>query len=335
MSEPLSDRPIRWGILGAGGIAATVSPDIAATPGNELAAVAARDLERAKAFAGTHGVPRAYGSYAELVADPDVDVVYVATTHAQHRDNALLALRAGKPVLVEKAFTLTAAQAREVVAEARSRRLFCMEAMWMRVHPLIQQLTRLLTDGAIGELVGVRADLSKHFPYDPAGRLYDPRVGGGALLDLGVYPATFAWMLLGRPDAQTVAGSLAPTGTDVTAALQWSYADGRVAQIYCSAAGYSPYAGLVTGTDGWLRVEGRVHHPSALTVHSSAGERVIEAEPVVGHGYGFQVAEVARCLRAGELESPHVPLDDTIGVLDVLDDARRRLGVRYPADEEG
>ena len=131
---------VRWGVLGAGGIAATVSADIAATPGNELAAVGARDRKRAKAFAEQHGVARSYGSYDELVGDPDVDVIYVATTHAQHRDNALLALRAGKPVLVEKAFTLNAAQAREVVNEARLRNLFCMEAMWMRVHPLIRQM---------------------------------------------------------------------------------------------------------------------------------------------------------------------------------------------------
>jgi predicted dehydrogenase len=329
------DRPIRWGVLGAGGIAATMSDDIAATPGNVLQAVAARDADRAATFASAHGVATSYGCYDALVADPDVDVVYVATTHAQHRDHALLALRAGKPVLVEKAFTLTAAQAREVVAEARRRRLFCMEAMWSRVDPLLRQAIDLLRAGAIGDVVGVRADLSKYFEYDPTARLFDLGVGGGALLDLGVYPATFAWSVLGRPDTQTVAGALAPTGSDLTAALQWGYVDGRVAQIYCSAAGYSPYAGLVTGTDGWLRVEGRVHHPSAITVHSSAGERVVEAVPVLGHGYTHQVAEVARCLRAGELESPLVPLDDTVGILEVLDDARRQLGVHYPADDEG
>jgi len=325
---------VRWGVLGAGGIAATVSADIAATPGNELAAVGARDGDRAAAFAEKHGVARSYGSYDELVADPDVDVVYLATTHAQHRDHALLALRAGKPVLVEKAFTVTAAQAREVVEEARLRELFCMEAMWMRVHPLIRQARDLVDDGEIGQVVGVRADLSKYFPYDPAGRLYDLAVGGGALLDLGVYPVTFAWMFLGRPQSQAVAGSLAPTGSDLTAALQWSHADGRVAQIYCSAAGYSPYAGLITGTDGWLRLEGRVHHPTKLVVHSSGGDRVIEAPEQVGNGYGYQVAEVARCLRAGLTESPYVPLDDTIGVLELLDDARHQLGVHYPADDE-
>jgi predicted dehydrogenase len=323
---------IRWGILGAGGIAETFSGDITLTEGNVVHAVAARDPQRAAAFATRHGAARSHASYAELVADPEVDVVYLATTHAQHLDHALLALGAGKPVLVEKAFTLNAAQAREVVAEARARQVFCMEAMWLRVNPLIRQMLELLGDGAIREVVGVRADLSKHFPYDPHGRLYDLSVGGGALLDLGVYPINFAWLVLGRPDTQTVVGSLAPTGADVTAALQWGYDDGRVGQIYCSAASYSPYAALVTGTGGWLRVEGRVHHPSAITVHTDAGERVYEAPPVTGHGYGHEIAEVARCLRDGEAESPFVPLDDTIGILEVIDDARRQLGVRYPAD---
>jgi predicted dehydrogenase len=329
----VTERAIRWGILGAGGIAATVSADIAATEGNTLHAVAARDARRAAAFADAHGVARSYGSYATLLNDPDVDVVYIATTHAQHRDLAMLTLEAGKPLLVEKAFTLNAAQAREVVAEARARRLFCMEAMWMRVHPLIVRTVELARSGVIGDVVGVRADLSKYFPYDPGHRLFDLAAGGGALLDLGVYPANFAWLFLGRPDSQAVVGSRAPTGADVTVAMQWGYADGRVAQIYCSSAGYSPYAGLITGTEGWLRVEGRVHHPAAVTIHSSAGEQVIDAEPIVGNGYGFQVAEVARCLRAGELESPLVPLDDTVGILEVLDDARRQLGVRYPADD--
>lgn len=326
------DEPIRWGILGAGGIAATVSADIAATPGNVLHAVAARDVDRAAAFASAHGVARSYGSYVELVADPNVDIVYIATTHAHHHAHALLALRAGKPVLVEKAFTLNAGQAREVVAEARARKLFCMEAMWMRVDPLVQRLGPILRAGTIGDVVGVRADLSKRFDYDPSGRLFDLAAGGGALLDLGVYPVTFAAMVLGRPDTQTVTGSLAPTGADLTVALQWGYRDGRVGQIYCSSAGYSPYAALITGTDGWVRVEGRVHHPCALTVHTPTGDEVIDADPVRGNGYRYQVEEVTRCLRAGELESPSVPLDDTIAVLEVLDDARRQLAVAYPQE---
>jgi predicted dehydrogenase len=327
--------PLRWGILGGGAIAATVGADIAATPGNVLQAVGARDADRAAAFAAAHGVARSYGSYAELLADADVDVVYIATTHGQHRDHALMALAAGKPLLVEKAFTLNAAQAREVVADARARQLFCMEAMWTRLNPLIRQAVQIANSGRIGEVVAFRGDLSRHFPYDPAHRLFDLAAGGGALLDLGIYPVTVAWLLLGRPDTVQAVASMSPTGSDVTTAMQWRYADGRVAQLYCSAAGDSPFAALINGTAGWIRVEPRIHRPERLVVHDAAGEEIIEGEPAVGNGYGLEVAEVARCLRAGELESPLVPLDETVAILEVLDETRRQLGVRYPADEEG
>jgi predicted dehydrogenase len=329
-----ADEPLRWGILGAGAVAATVSADIAATPGNVLHAVGARDAERAKAFATAYGVARSYGSYTELLADPDLDVVYIATTHGQHRDHALLALRAGKPILVEKAFTLNAAQAREVVAEARARRLFCMEAMWTRLNPLIRQAVELARSGRIGDVVGVRGDLSRFFPYDPEHRLFDLAAGGGALLDLGIYPATVAWLFLGRPETVQAVGSLSPTGSDVTAAMQWGYPDGRVAQLYCSAAGGSPFAALITGTAGWISIEPRIHRPARLVVHDPDGNEVISADDQPATGYALEVLEVERCLRAGETESPLVPLDETVAILEVLDEARRQLGVRYAADEE-
>jgi predicted dehydrogenase len=330
----MSERPIRWGILGAGGIAATVGSDIAATPGNAVQAVGARDAARAAALATTLAAPSSYGSYAELLADPDVDVVYIATTHGQHREHGLLALQAGKPVLVEKAFTLNARQAREVVAEARRRQLFCMEAMWTRLNPLIRQAVQLVREGRIGEVVGIRADLSRRFPYDARHRLFDLRAGGGALLDLGIYPATVAWLFLGRPDTVQAVGALSATGSDLTTAMQWGYSDGRVAQLYCSAAGDSPLAALVTGTAGWLAVEPRIHRPTRLVIHDASGDEVVEGAPVSGNGYQLEVLEVARCLRAGELESPLVPLDETVAILEVLDEARRQVGVRYDADEE-
>jgi predicted dehydrogenase len=328
-------EPIRWGILGAGGIAATVGSDIAATPGNVLQAVAARDADRAAAFAQAWGVTRSYGSYADLLTDDEVDVVYIATTHGQHHEQALEVLRAGKPLLVEKAFTLNARQAREVVAEARARRLFCMEAMWTRLNPLIRQAVEIAQSGRIGDVVAVRADLSRHFEFDATHRLFDLVAGGGALLDLGVYPATVTWLFLGRPDTVQAVGSLAATGSDLTTAMQWAYRDGRVAQVFCSAAGESPLAVLVSGTAGWLQVEPRIHRPLRLIVQDASGQEVIEGEPAAGNGYGLEVAEVARCLRAGELESPLVPLDETVAILEVLDEARRQVGVRYAADEEG
>jgi predicted dehydrogenase len=330
----MNDRTIRWGILGAGGIAATVGADIAATPGSVLQAVASRDADRAAAFAQRWGIGRSYGAYAGLLADDEVDVVYIATTHAQHHEQALLTLRAGKPLLVEKAFTLNARQAREVVAEARARQLFCMEAMWTRLNPLLLQAVDIAKSGELGEVLGVRTDLSKLFPYDPAHRLYDLAAGGGALLDLGVYPATVAWMFLGRPDEVQAFGTLAPTCTDVTVTQQWKYARGPIAQLYCSAGGPSPFGGLITGSDGWLSIEPRLHRPERLVVRRNGHTDVIESPPVPGNGYRLEVEEVQRCLREGRTESEHVPLDDTVAILEVLDEVRRQIGVRYPADEE-
>lgn len=328
----MSTEPIRWGILGAGGIATTVGRDIATTPGNAVHAVGSRYAERAAAFAAANDVPTWYGSYDELVADPDVDVVYIATTHGQHHDHALLALHAGKPVLVEKAFTLNAAQAREVVAEARERKLFCMEAMWTRFNPLIRHAVEIAHSGRIGDIVAFRGDLSRYFVYDALHRLYDLAAGGGALLDLGIYPATVAWLFLGRPDTVQAQAALSPTGSDITTVTQWGYANAALAQLYCSAAGESPFAALVNGTAGWISIEPRIHRPARMLVHDGDGDEVITAEQEPGNGYRHEVREVARCLRAGELESPLVPLGETVEILEVLDEVRRQIGVRYAAD---
>jgi predicted dehydrogenase len=333
MAAPLdSSRPVRWGILGAGGIAAKVGAEIMASSASEIVAVGARDADRAAAFAQARGIPRSYGSYAELMADPDVDVIYVANTHAQHHEVALPALRAGKALLVEKAFTLTAAQARDIVSEARAQDLFCMEAMWMRLNPLVVQARDIALSGRIGDVVGVRADLSKVFPYDPKHRLFDLEAGGGALLDLGVYPVNFVWMILGRPTRVQATGTLAPTGSDLTTAMQWSYGNDSVAQIYCDAHVESPYTGLITGTRGWIRLETRLHHPSAVTVWTDDGHTETLTGDPADAGYGPEVAEVERCLRAGLTESPSIPLDDTVAIMELLDDVRAQIGLRYPAD---
>jgi predicted dehydrogenase len=324
---------IRWGVLGAGSIAGTVGAEIAATPGNEVVAVGARSLGRAAALADRLGASRPYGSYAELVASPDVDVVYIATTHGQHHEHALLALRAGKPILVEKAFTLNARQAREVVTEARQQQLFCMEGMWMRLNPLVRQAQRAATEGRIGDVISVRADLSTRFEFDPAHRLFELAAGGGALLDMGVYPATFAWLFLGAPDTVRATGSLSPTGSDATTAMQWGYEDGRFAHIATSTLGPNPQPALVTGTGGWIVADGPVARPRSITIHDRSGDEVL-TDQLPGAGCSPQVLEVERCLRAGETESPLVPLDETIAILDVLDEARAQLGVRYPADQE-
>ena len=267
---------------------------------------------------------RSYGSYAELVADPDVDVVYIATTHAQHHEHALLALRGRQAGARREGVHAQrrAGRARSWPRPAR-RRLFCMEAMWLRLNPLVRAGDRpRRLAGASASVVGVRADLSRRFDYDPAHRLFDLGAGGGALLDLGVYPATFALAVpRAARDASQATGSLAPTGSDLTAALQWGYDDGRVAQIYCSAAGRQP----VRRPDHRHRRldQRRAAHPSGPAAGRArrrrrGDHRGAAASPATATG--CEIAEVARCLRAGELESPLVPLDETVAI---LRDARR------------
>lgn len=326
-------RPVRWGILGAGGIAGAVGHDIQLTEGNEVVAVAARDPERAAQFAARHGVARSYGSYTELVADDEVDVVYVATTHPSHKELALLAIAAGKPVLVEKPVCLNAGDARQVFKAARDAGVFAMEAMWMRLNPLVRQAQQLVADGAIGEVRGVRFEFGIGFPYDPGRRHYDIDNGGGALLDLGVYPANFAYVFLGPPDEVRTSGTLAPNGVDDTVAMQWIYGGDPRGQLWCSVSTRAPNEAAVLGTAGWIRLEPPSFRPRGLIVHSKEHEYHVN-DPLVGQGsgYGPEVVEVGRCLRGGLSESPFVPVAETIAILELLDEARATLGVTYPSE---
>lgn len=334
-SNPTSGRPIRWGIIGAGGIADTVCRDIGLTDGNVVAAVAARDADRAAAFAARHGAERSYASYDALVADDEIDVVYVATTHPNHRPHALLAIEAGKPVLIEKPVGLNVAEAREVFAAARRADVFAMEAMWMRTNPLILKASEIIADGAIGEVRGVRSEFGLGIPFDPAHRLYDINNGGGALLDLGVYPAAFAYHFLGQPDEVRTSGDLAATGADDTVAMQWHYAGHPRAQLWCSVSTAAPNEAAVLGTNGFIAFGAPAHRPQGLRVRSGETKYLIDdplAGPEHGAGYGPEIQEVERCLRAGLVESPLVPQADTIAILEILDQARADLGVRYPTE---
>jgi predicted dehydrogenase len=334
MPTPISDdRPIRWGILGAGGIADTVAGDIGITDGNVVTAVAARDADRAAAFAARHGADRGYGSYQALVADDNVDVVYVSTTHPHHREQALMAIEAGKAVLIEKPVCLNAGDAREVFAAAIRADVFAMEAMWMRTNPLILQARQLIADGVIGELRGVRDEFGLGVPFDPDHRLYDIDNGGGALLDIGIYPATFAHVFLGHPDEVTTVGTLAASGADDTVAMQWLYGGEPKAQLWVSVSTAAPNEAAILGTEGWIKVLAPAWRPGGLVVRSGEAEYTID-DPLAGHGagYGPEIREVERCLRAGLTESPLVPHADTIAILEILDSARATLGVTYPSE---
>lgn len=335
--DPISDRPVRWGVVGPGRIAHGVMGDLRHTTGGVLHAVASRSADRARAFAEQHGAAVSYGSYSDLLADPDVDVVYIATPHRQHHGVALAAIEAGKHLLVEKAFTCTLAGTRQVVDAAAARRVFVMEAMWTRFQPAVVRLRELLAGGVIGDVRSVRADLGLRLPFDPADRLWDPAQGGGALLDLGVYPVSWLQMLLGgAPASLSVAGVLGPNGVDAEATLLWRGDDGRHGVATCSLLSPLPGNAAVFGTEGWIEVPPRFHHPTRLIVHRASGRSVDSSEeltaPATGAGYAHELDEVHRCLGLGLTESPTMPLSDTLAVMAELEQALRTLGV--PTDED-
>lgn len=323
---------IRWGIVGPGRIAENVVRDFPLVEGARAFAVGSRSPERAADFARRHGLERAHGSYAELIADPDVDVLYIATPHPQHHAVAVAALKAGKALLVEKAFTATVAGAAEVADLARATGRFVMEAMWTRFQPAVVRLRELVADGAIGEVRSVQADLGVKRAFDPADRLFAPELGGGALLDLGVYVVSFAQMLLGAPETVAVTGSRFPNGADADAALLLGWADGRSATLTVSLRAPMPGAARVFGTEGWIDVLPRFHHPVTIVLHRDGGEPETITRPPIGRGYAHELIEVTEGVRAGRVESAVMPLADTLAVQQVLEDALTQLGVRYGED---
>jgi len=294
--------------------------------------VASRSAERAAAFAARHDIPRTHDSYRAIVDDPDVDVLYIATPHPQHRAVALAALRAGKAVLVEKAFTVTPGATREIAALAAATGVFAMEAMWTRFQPAIVAARELIADGAIGDVRQVQADLGVDRPYDPTDRLFDPAQGGGAMLDLGVYVVSLAQHFLGDPTRLAVSGSLAPTGVDAEAGLLLGYDDGRAASLLISLRGATPGAARIHGTRGWIDIPPRFHHPKRILL-GRAGENPEEIfRQPIGGGYAHELIEVTECVRAGKTESAVMPLRDTLAVQRVLNDACEQLGIFHAED---
>lgn len=323
--------PVRWGILATGKIAETFATELALVPDARLAAVASRSAERARDFADRHGAERAYGSYAELAADPDVDVIYVATPHGRHVEDVLSCLEQDKPVLCEKSLTLNARQAEVLVAEARARSVFFAEAMWMRCNPRIRNIARLVVDGACGEVRQLRADLGFVLPVDASARLVDPALGASALLDVGVYPLTFAHLILGEPDDIAATGSLTERGIDLNGGATLRYASGAIASISWTQVAWSDATASIAGPDGRIEVASRMHMPPTYS-HVRGWETHTYADPVIGRGYAHEIIEVGECLRAGRTESDLLPLDDTVAILRLMDRIREQLGVRYAVD---
>jgi predicted dehydrogenase len=309
---------VRWGILGTGGIARTFAADLALTDSGTVVAVGSRST--ADSFADEFGIPNRHGSYESLVSDPDVDVVYVATPHPMHHDNAVLALRAGKPVLVEKPFTMNAAEARDVVAVARETGLFAMEAMWTRFLPHIATVRSWLADGVLGDVVTVTADHGQWFAENPDFRLFAPALGGGALLDLGVYPVSFASMVLGTPNRIVAMSDPAFTGVDAQTSMVFGYPSGAQAVLTCTLRAKSPIRAAIVGTLARIEIDGDFYAPNAVSLITRDGEITRVESEHQGRGLRHQADEVARRLAAGEMESPLMPLDETISIMATMDE---------------
>jgi len=317
--EDVADSPVRWGILGTGGIANAFVTDLRLADSGVAVAVGSRSQGSADRFADKFGVANRHASYSSLVADPDVDVIYVATPHPMHHDSAILALRAGKHVLVEKPFTMNAAEAREIVQVARERGLFAMEAMWTRFLPHVTVIRDWLARGVLGELVTVTADHGQWFAEDVGFRLFAPELGGGALLDLGVYPVSFASMVLGRPSRVVSMSDPAFTGVDAQTSMLFGYDSGAQAVLTCTLRAKSPTRAAIVGSNARIEVEGDFYAPVAVTLIPRNGDP-IRVEPVnEGRGLWHQADEVARRLAAGDLESPLMPLDETISIIETMD----------------
>jgi predicted dehydrogenase len=311
--------PLRWGIIGTGGIAHAFATDLRLTDEGEVAAVGSRTLDAANSFGEEFGIDRCYGSYEELVSDSEVDVVYVSTPHPFHHANARLALEHDKPVLVEKAFTMTGAEARDLVALARSRRLFLMEAMWTRFLPHAKAVREIVTSGELGDLVVLFADHGQWFARDAAFRLFAPELGGGAMLDLGVYPVSFASMIFGPPER--IAAMVDPTftGVDGLASMIFGYANGAQAVLSCTSSARTATRASIVGTQARIEIEGSFYAPTSFSVISRDRQAREYSFTDEGRGLRHQAIEVARCLLAGELESPLMPLDETVEIMDTME----------------
>jgi predicted dehydrogenase len=330
------DSVTRWGVIGTGGIAAAFLTDLAYLPSAQVVSVGSRSTASAQGFADRFGIENRYGSYEELVNAPEVDVVYVATPHPLHHMCAMLAIKAGKACLVEKPMTINLTEAASLVAAARAGGTFLMEAMWTRFLPHVVRIRELIAAGRLGEVRSFMADFGERVAEDPTNRAYAPELGGGALLDLGIYPLSFASMLFGAPTQVCAVSTPAFTGVDGQTSVILRYAQGQQALLFASLDARTPNGASINGTKGRIEIAGDFLAPSTFRLipeGSRTGETIESYEvPHQGRGLRHQAAEVGRCLRAGLLESPVMPLDESLTIMTTLDEIRSQIGLVYPSD---
>jgi predicted dehydrogenase len=322
-------KTIGWGILGAGSIATKFATDLRNLPDARLVAVGSRSVEKAARFTRDWGVERSYGNYAEMIADPDVDAVYVATPHPFHKEHTLLCLEGGVAVLCEKPMAVHAGQVREMAQAARERGLFLMEAMWSRFNPVLVQVQSWLDEGQIGEVRMLAADFGFRTRWNPEGRLLNPALAGGALLDVGVYVISLASMVFGGPPAEVQAAAhIGQTGVDEQTGMVFSYVDGGLALLACAVRTATPHLARISGTEGAIEIPAFWHATSARLIRT--GQEPVETSGE--SGYHFEAAEVMACLRKGRTESATMPLDESIAIAETMDRVRAEIGLTYPPE---
>jgi predicted dehydrogenase len=331
--DPAEAPAINWGIIAPGHIANRFTREVHQYTKSRILAVGSRDLARAQAFASEYGIERAYGSYIQLVSDPDIDAIYVANPHSEHHASAMLALDAGKPVLVEKAFAMNAAQAEEVFAHAAAGNLFACEAMWSRFLPHYTATRHLIETGALGQISGVHADHTQSLNLDPERRMMNASLAGGALLDLGIYPLSFFHYLLGAPVDVHAEGVLTTTGVDLREAITLHFSEGRYAQSLVDMSARGTNAATVTGTEARVDIPGWFYRPQDVTFTPLNGDPVTLNTSVEG-GFQFQAAEAARCIKDGRTQSSAISWADTVEVLRITYAISAQLGVEYPQERK-
>ena len=322
----------RWGILGPGNIAAKFAAKVAALADQEVVAAGSRTQASADRFADRFDIRRRHVGYEALVADPEVDAIYVATPHNFHREHTLLALRHGKHVLCEKPFAINAAEAQEMVDAARAAGLFLMEAMWSRFLPIIVEARRLIAAGAIGAVQMIQADFGFRASFNPASRLFDPALGGGALLDVGVYPVSLATMLLGEPDRIAAIAALGATGIDENTGMLFGYPGGEVALLATTVRASTLQEAIILGSNGSIRLHSPWWVGNTLTLQRAGHDAEVIVRPFIANGYSHEAMEVADCVRAGRLESEGMSLDESLRVMRIMDAVRAQLGMKYPME---
>lgn len=325
---------LRWGILATGGIARLFTSDLVRN-GFDVRAAGSRSLESARAFADEFGIPAAYGSYAELVADPDVDAIYVATPHPWHAASALAAIEAGKHVLIEKPFTLNEPEARVVADAARARGVLALEAMWTRYLPHMVRIREIIAAGTLGEVRSMIADHTQKLSDDPAHRLNSLELGGGALLDLGIYPVSFAWDLFGEPAVIQSTAIFKETGVDAQVAVQFGYVEGRIASTFSASDSRGPNRALILGTAARIEIDGVWYTPTSFRVigHDDA---VLEefTSDVNGRGMHYQAAALEQLVADGRLDGGDIlPTEESVAIMGTLDRIRAEIGLRYPGED--